>query len=82
MLAGDHCPESSGHPGDRHALLLCQTQVKAEDAETSPGHSSLGNVEAPGEGAFIPALVLGFWLTMNLARPPLFLLEEPWELCL
>lgn len=52
MLAGDHCPESSGHPGDRHALLLCQTQVKAEDAETSPGHSSLGNVEAPGEGAF------------------------------
>lgn len=33
-------------------LLLCQAEVKAEDAETRPGHSSLENAEAPGEGAF------------------------------
>ena len=51
MVAGERCRESSGHPGDRRALLR-QTAVKAGDAETSPGHSPLENVEAPGEGAF------------------------------
>lgn len=52
MVAGERCWESSGHAGDKRALLLRQTAVKARDAETSPGHSLLENVEAPGEGAF------------------------------
>lgn len=52
MVAGERCRERSGHPGDRRALLLHQTAVKAGDAEMSPGHSSLENVEAPGERAF------------------------------